>query len=116
MEGSTEDRVRLHFQIASDDRVGNLLSVLAGHTRLDGFILELDTGTGVGTAWMVSGLGARRDVTLVTIESDPIRASTSATAGVAWVRRTTSWRATIRFDSPMPKVVIGSDSTSPPQH
>jgi demethylmenaquinone methyltransferase/2-methoxy-6-polyprenyl-1,4-benzoquinol methylase len=33
-------------------------------------VLELGTGTGVGTAWILSGLGTRHDVTVTTIERD----------------------------------------------
>ena len=65
---------RLDFQLSSDDRVGNLLAVLAAHTKAGGSILELGTGTGAGTAWIVTGLGSRTDVSLVTVESDPTRA------------------------------------------
>ncbi len=65
---------RLGFQLSSDDRVGNLLAVLAAHTNVGGSILELGTGTGVGTAWIATGLGGRTDVSVVTVESDPTRA------------------------------------------
>jgi predicted O-methyltransferase YrrM len=34
-------------------------------------VLEIGTGTGVGLAWMTSGLGGREDVEVVSIEADP---------------------------------------------
>jgi len=45
------------FQYSSDERVGRLLAVLAASVPEHGRILELGTGAGVGTAWLVSGLG-----------------------------------------------------------
>ena len=61
---------RAGFELASDDRIGRLLAVLAASVPERGRILELGTGTGVGTAWLVSGLGGRDDVEVVTVESD----------------------------------------------
>ena len=72
------DLVRAARQVASaagftcscDDRVGQLLSVLAAGVPLYGRILELGMGAGVGTAWLSHGLGQRTDVDVVTVESD----------------------------------------------
>ncbi len=47
-----------------------MLAVLAGYIRPSGRVLELGTGAGVGTAWILSGLGTRYDVTVTTIERD----------------------------------------------
>jgi demethylmenaquinone methyltransferase/2-methoxy-6-polyprenyl-1,4-benzoquinol methylase len=47
-----------------------MLAVLAGHVRQGGRVLEIGTGTGVATAWVLSGLGTRYDVTVTTIERD----------------------------------------------
>lgn len=62
------------FAYASDDQVGRLLAVLAAAVPAGARILELGTGTGVGTAWIVAGLGERSDVEVVTVESDKARA------------------------------------------
>jgi predicted O-methyltransferase YrrM len=55
------------FEMACEDRAGALLRTLAA-TKPGGNLLELGTGTGVGTAWMLAGMdtGAR----LVTIDRD----------------------------------------------
>ena len=58
------------FGYSSDDQVGRLLSVLAAAVPTRGRILELGTGAGVGLAWIVYGLGARKDVELITVEAD----------------------------------------------
>jgi predicted O-methyltransferase YrrM/transcriptional regulator with XRE-family HTH domain len=53
-----------------DPAIGRLLAVLAAHLPPDSQVLELGSGSGVGTAWIVSGLLPRTDVTLTTIEKD----------------------------------------------
>ena len=63
------------FEYSCDDRVGQLLAALAAAVPAHGRILELGTGVGVGTAWLVQGLGGRGDVELVTVELDPGRAA-----------------------------------------
>ncbi len=70
------------FPYASDDRVGRLLAVLAASVPAGGRILELGTGTGVGTAWIASGLTGRRDVEVVTVEADEHRAALAT--GLPW--------------------------------
>ena len=59
------------FTISSEDCVGRLLAVLAAAVPAGGRVLEVGTGVGMGTAWIVTGLGDRRDVELVTVERDP---------------------------------------------
>jgi len=59
------------FAYSCADAVGHLLAVLAASVPLNGRILELGTGAGVGTAWIVHGLGDRSDVDVVTAEVDP---------------------------------------------
>ena len=55
------------FTMSCEDRTGALLSVLAA-AHPGGRILELGTGAGAGTAWLVSGMDAT--ASLVTIELD----------------------------------------------
>ena len=50
-----------------------MIAVLAAATPPNGRILELGTGLGVGLAWILSGLGARTDVEVVSIERDAER-------------------------------------------
>ena len=69
---------RLGFTRASDDATGRLLAVLAAALPHGGRILELGTGTGVGLASLVDGLGERRDAQVVTIEMDPRVAAAAA--------------------------------------
>ncbi len=63
--------VATDFRQPSDDVVGRLLAVLASNLPVGARVLEIGTGVGLGTAWICSGLGARYDIELVTIESDP---------------------------------------------
>lgn len=58
----------LGFAMASEARVGALLRVLAA-AKPGGRFLELGTGTGLATAWLLAGMdtGSR----LVTVEVDP---------------------------------------------
>src|SRR5215831_9020047 len=57
----------LDFRLASEPLTGCLLRTLAA-SKPAGLLLELGTGTGVGTAWMLDGM--TRDATLVTVEND----------------------------------------------
>lgn len=73
------DRARLAgFPLSCAPDVGRLLAVLAGQLPAGARVLELGTGTGVGTAWLVSGLGQRTDVTVTTVEIDPRTAALAA--------------------------------------
>jgi predicted O-methyltransferase YrrM len=55
---------------------GRLLEMLAAHEH-DGYIGEIGTGCGVGTAWMVSG--ANSETRIVTIEQDAAQVSAAQT-------------------------------------
>ncbi len=57
----------LGFQAASERRTGALLQVLAV-SKCRGRLLELGTGTGVGTAWLLSGMDSAS--TLDTVDND----------------------------------------------
>jgi predicted O-methyltransferase YrrM len=63
----TAEGEALGFRMASEPRTGVLLQVLAA-SKPGGRLLELGTGTGVGTAWLLGGMdGAAR---LDTIDND----------------------------------------------
>ena len=66
------------FPMSSDPTVGRLLAVLAAHLPEGARVLELGTGTGVGTAWIVSGLLPRTDVTVTSVEKHPGTAAAAA--------------------------------------
>ena len=63
---------QLAFAMSCRDDTGRLLQVLAGGVCHRGRILEIGTGAGVGTAWMITGLGRRTDVELISVEIQPI--------------------------------------------
>jgi demethylmenaquinone methyltransferase/2-methoxy-6-polyprenyl-1,4-benzoquinol methylase len=58
------------FTLSCEEGVGRLLAALSAAVRLGGRVLEMGTGAGVGTAWIVEGLAARSDVELTSIEMD----------------------------------------------
>jgi predicted O-methyltransferase YrrM len=57
----------LKFEMASEPRTGALLQSLAA-SKPGGRFLELGTGTGVGTAWLLSGMDAAS--TLISLDTD----------------------------------------------
>ncbi len=61
------DTEALSFNMISETRVGVLLAVLAA-SKPGGRLLELGTGTGHGTAWLLSGMDAT--ATLDSVESE----------------------------------------------
>src|SRR5262249_14441144 len=68
------------FPLSCEPGVGRLIAALAAGVPEDGRILEMGTGVGVGTAWLVEGLGDRSDVKVLSIELD---AATHAVARAA---------------------------------
>ncbi|HTB98491.1 MAG TPA: class I SAM-dependent methyltransferase [Terracidiphilus sp.] len=58
----------LGFTMASEPRTGSLLQVLAA-SKPGGRFLELGTGTGLSTAWLLSGMDASS--TLISVDTDP---------------------------------------------
>lgn len=56
------------FSMQSDRQTGSLLAVLAG-SKPSGRLLELGTGTGIGTAWLLEGMD--EDAQLVSVENNP---------------------------------------------
>jgi len=61
------DTEALGFTMASEPKVGSLLAVLAA-SKPRGRFLELGTGTGHGTAWLLAGMDASS--TLETVDTD----------------------------------------------
>ncbi len=55
------------FRMASDELTGSLLRSLAA-SKPNGALLELGTGTGMGTSWLLSGMDASS--TLDTVDND----------------------------------------------
>jgi len=68
LAGIFRDGARVGFRLASEPRTGSLLRVLAG-SKPGGRLLELGTGTGVATAWLLAGMDAA--TRLETVDSDP---------------------------------------------
>ena len=66
------------FEHSCERGVGEMLAVLAATTPLGGRILELGTGFGVGLAWILTGLGSRTDVEVVSMERDAERIASLA--------------------------------------
>ena len=66
------------FPYSCEPEVGRLLATLAAHLPARARVLELGTGTGVGTAWITSALHPRTDVTVVSDERDPGTAALTA--------------------------------------
>lgn len=58
----------LGFNMASEARTGALLRTLAA-AKPKGRLLELGTGTGIATAWLLAGMDA--DSTLISVDTDP---------------------------------------------
>ena len=62
-----EETERLKFGMPSEPLVGALLRVLAA-SKPGGRFLELGTGTGIATAWILSGMS--QDSTLISVDTD----------------------------------------------
>ncbi len=62
-----QETERVGFTLGSEPKTGALLRALAA-SKPGGQFLELGTGTGVGTAWLLSGMDASSH--LVTVDSD----------------------------------------------
>jgi demethylmenaquinone methyltransferase/2-methoxy-6-polyprenyl-1,4-benzoquinol methylase len=70
VRAATEAAAKAGFGISCHGDVGRLLGLLAATVRLDGSVLELGTGAGVGLAWIVNGLVGRTDVRVLSVELD----------------------------------------------
>jgi predicted O-methyltransferase YrrM len=62
-----EQATALNFTMASEPKTGALLCVLAA-SKPGGRLLELGTGAGVGTAWLLSGMDAA--ATLISVDTN----------------------------------------------
>jgi demethylmenaquinone methyltransferase/2-methoxy-6-polyprenyl-1,4-benzoquinol methylase len=60
----------LGFELSSEPEVGELIACLANAVPNGGRVLEIGTGSGVGLAWIVHGIGARTDVEVISVELD----------------------------------------------
>lgn len=78
----------LRFGMSCADQVGRLLAVLAAAMPVNGRILEIGTGVGVGTAWIATGLGERTDVEVISVE---------AHGGLSDAARKGQWPAGVEF-------------------
>lgn len=68
LEAIAQDTRALGFGMASEAKTGTLLRALAA-SKPAGRILELGTGTGVGTAWLLAGMDA--NARLDSVDNDP---------------------------------------------
>jgi len=75
LPGILADAEILGFAMSCEDRTGSLLATLAA-SKPGGRLLELGTGTGAGTAWLLDGMD--RGSRLVTVE---VNAAVQAVAG-----------------------------------
>jgi predicted O-methyltransferase YrrM len=67
LEAIHRDTQQLGFTMASDPQTGSLLRTLAA-TKPGGQFLELGTGTGIGTAWLLAGMDA--SARLISVDND----------------------------------------------
>jgi predicted O-methyltransferase YrrM len=67
LRGLIERTTELGFDMASEPKTGALLQVLAA-SKPGGRLLELGTGTGIATAWLLSGMDATS--TLISLDTD----------------------------------------------
>ncbi len=82
--------VAQRFAESCDDDVGRLLAVQAAHLPTGAKVLEIGTGVGIATAWLVAGLGSRTDVDIFSVEADE---TLSATA------RSYQWPSYVRIET-----------------
>src|SRR5262245_52236178 len=69
LDAILNDTNALGFTMASEPKVGALLAAVAA-SKPGGRFLELGTGTGHGTAWLLSGMDSASS--LVTVDNDPL--------------------------------------------
>lgn len=69
LDAILRDSQKLGFKMGSEPQTGALLRTLAA-TKPGGRFLELGTGTGIGTAWLLSGMDAESRLDSVEIDSN----------------------------------------------
>ncbi len=82
--------VEQRFTRSCHDSVGRLLAVQAAHLPPNSKVLEIGSGVGIATGWLVSGLGSRTDVDIFSVEADE---TLSATA------RSYQWPSYVRIET-----------------
>jgi len=97
LEAIMRDTAAIGFGMASEPLTGALLRTLAA-AKPQGQFLELGTGTGVATAWLLDGMDSAS--TLLTVDSDP--------AAVAIARRHLGHDAKVRFHVNVGDVFLAS--------
>jgi predicted O-methyltransferase YrrM len=83
--------VRQVFTRPLDDSVGRVLAVQAAHLRPNARVLEIGAGVGIATAWLITGLGPRTDVDILSVDVD--------TALSAAAARTYQWPSYVRIET-----------------
>jgi predicted O-methyltransferase YrrM len=106
-----EATVELQFSMASDLYTGSLLKTLVA-SKPSGRFLELGTGTGLATAWLVAGMGSNSS--LVTVENNELlivvakkyindnRVDFVLTDGYEWIRNYKGEKFDLIFADAMP--------------
>ena len=102
VEAAYQRAAEAGFTLSCEPGVGALLSVLAASVPEDGQVLELGTGTGVGLAWIVAGLGARDDVDVVSVDIDD---------SVQAIARRATWPTSVRFEIGDGALLVGTLGT-----
>jgi predicted O-methyltransferase YrrM len=80
LEAILNDTAALGFTMASEPRTGALLAALAA-SKPGGRMLELGTGTGLGTAWLLSGMDADSQLDTVDVDSTVVAVARRHLAG-----------------------------------
>jgi predicted O-methyltransferase YrrM len=93
--------VKQHVTRTCTDGVGRLLAVQAAHLPPGAKVLEIGTGVGIATAWLVSGLGSRTDVEILSVGVDETLSATARTYDwPSYVRIETADAMTVLADHP----------------
>jgi predicted O-methyltransferase YrrM len=72
LAGILESTASAGFVMASEPRTGSLLAALAA-TKPAARLLELGTGTGVGTSWLLKGMDSRSHLTSVEADEEVLQ-------------------------------------------
>jgi predicted O-methyltransferase YrrM/GNAT superfamily N-acetyltransferase len=80
LDGIRKDGTALGFTMASEPKTGALLAALAA-TKPGGRLLELGTGTGIGTAWLLAGMDATARLDTVDTDADVVAIATRHLGG-----------------------------------